>query len=131
MTREEIINQLVKEHGWDRGVVELGIRAGFRCEYCGVDMLASVDNYFYNWNNDHIEPASKDGKWEPDNMAVSCKTCNFMKGNRDLPRPASARDEKIAVWQEWIRNRRTEKQTQLARIRSLCTALLTADESVD
>ena len=52
---ELAIEELKQKHRWHRTQVEYGVRANFCCEYCGRDMLASVDSYAM-WARDHIVP---------------------------------------------------------------------------
>jgi 5-methylcytosine-specific restriction endonuclease McrA len=72
-------NFLMETGHWGPVEAQLGIEAGFKCEYCGKDMFASVDNY-KEWQTDHIVPASKGGLDDINNYVLSCKTCNFIKG---------------------------------------------------
>ncbi|RBO82377.1 hypothetical protein [Marinomonas aquiplantarum] len=41
----KIIEALVNTGQWGENDVILGIRAGFKCEYCDKDLLVSVENY--------------------------------------------------------------------------------------
>ena len=47
------------------------------CAFCGCE-LADEDITL-----DHIIPFSKDGKDEPENMALACKSCNVQKADED------------------------------------------------
>lgn len=79
MTQEEAIKRLINDLAWPEKQVNIGIRAGFRCEYCGKDLLASYEDYDL-WQIDHIVPG-----WgnEMENLALSCKLCNFVKHDTD------------------------------------------------
>jgi len=72
-SNSKIVRELVKTKIWSAKSAYLGEKAGFKCEYCGRDLLASVNDY-KDWQEDHIVPKSK-GK--PDdsvnNLAVSCR----------------------------------------------------------
>ena len=50
----------------------------FKCEYCGRDLLASIEDYDA-WQLDHVVPTSKEGPDSFENLALCCKACNFMK----------------------------------------------------
>jgi 5-methylcytosine-specific restriction endonuclease McrA len=52
-------------------------RAGYKCEYCDLDLLEPVMHYWLI-EVDHIVPKSKmEGDPEKiDNLAFSCRTCN-------------------------------------------------------
>jgi len=45
LTQSEAISRLKKELSWPDMQVQIGIRAGFRCEYCGKDLIASYEDY--------------------------------------------------------------------------------------
>jgi hypothetical protein len=65
---------------WSLETARLSIRAGHRCEYCGLDFLASVDNYKL-LEVDHFVP---NGGERESNKAVACHICNFkLKGQYD------------------------------------------------
>jgi 5-methylcytosine-specific restriction endonuclease McrA len=123
-TRHAVVNELVTKWGWSAETLAIWERAGFRCEYCGTDLLRSVDDYFFNAQLDHIVPESRGGKTEPENLALACKTCNFLKrdavfdpGQGPPPRTLVPR---IATA---IRLLRSRKQSDLAAIRSLTDQL--------
>ena len=94
-----MIEALVNTGQWGENDVILGIRAGFKCEYCDKDLLASVDNY-KEWQRDHIIPLSKGGEDINENIAISCKTCNVnIKGRWN---PASESTSENPTRQELI-----------------------------
>jgi len=80
----EIINELVATGKWGRAQAERGLRANFKCEYCGKDLLLTVEN-FKEWQEDHIVPLSKGGENNDSNIAVSCRTCNVNLKSRWNP----------------------------------------------
>lgn len=65
-------------------------RADYTCVYCGLRSIA------YNanrdpvgpdgavWQLDHITPVSLGGSWDASNIALSCASCNRLKGNRTI-----------------------------------------------
>ena len=114
--RESITRTLVEKFGWGEWDVELGMASSFRCEYCDRDLLASVDDYDA-WQKDHIIPLSRDGETEKENLAVSCKTCNFIK--RDYLPLGSTREERIADARRLIQIERATKLKSIAAMRSL------------
>lgn len=126
-TADEIAALLVARYGWSHETLALWIRAGFKCEYCGHDLLASVDDYYYNEQQDHIVPQSKEEGWDgADNLAVVCKTCNFLKRDWD-PRstgPAESPREYIDVVQQYVLARRLQKRRELDEMRALVSQLL-------
>ncbi len=73
----EVAKRLVATGKWSEETALLSERAGHRCEYCGLDFLASVANYKC-FQVDHIVPVSKGGDpSSTENKAVACRTCNF------------------------------------------------------
>ena len=108
--------------GWPEWMLDLGIRANFHCEYCDKDMLADVDSYD-GWQKDHIVP---DGSDDVSNLAIACKTCNFIKRNSD-PRPLAKgedRDSLVAAARQIVSERRAKKEETLQKTKSAVEALL-------
>ncbi|UYM16297.1 HNH endonuclease [Endozoicomonas euniceicola] len=64
---------------WGKIEAELAVDFDFKCAYCDKDLLASVDNY-KEWQREHIVPSSEGGAEHMSNFALSCRTCNFIKG---------------------------------------------------
>ena len=86
--REEIVTRLVGTRKF--GSIEaarLGERAGWKCEYCGLNILATLENYKL-WQTDHIIPKCKGGLEDFDNLALSCLHCNWHFKRDFDPRPA-------------------------------------------
>ena len=113
MTRNEVL-EMLRPWGWSAEAVDLGIRADFRCEYCDRDLIASVTDYDA-WQVDHILPRvdQRDEFW---NLALACKTCNFLKRHSITTTPIdpkNARRHAIGVVSEMIKERRARKQTQV------------------
>ena len=123
MELETLIEKL-KSYNWSPEQVQLAIRAKCRCEYCGKNMLESVDNYKL-WQVDHIIPRSS--RYEDcdniNNKAITCTQCN--KDLKSRWNPASqlgygkSRDEYIKATKDYITNKRLEKETELEKIREL------------
>lgn len=57
---------------------ELRIRAFGCCEYCQIRSNYAPSSF----PGDHINPSSKGGKNELDNLAYSCNGCNWYKGDK-------------------------------------------------
>jgi CRISPR/Cas system Type II protein with McrA/HNH and RuvC-like nuclease domain len=124
MDEAKIVEVLVRTFGWSEGAAKLGIRADFRCEYCDRDLLASVDDYD-SWQNDHIVPVSKGGTDDHDNMAVACKTCNFIKRNW-TPKEEGVegqRDGMVREARAMIQQKRAKKLAEVSQIRCLVQGL--------
>ena len=121
---ERATTELIASLGWSQETLDLGLRAGFRCEYCGRDLLASVDAYDA-WQNDHIHPKSSGGGDSFDNKAVACGTCNRAKRNTVLD-PGSEWNRTLmieAYSRDVIEPRREKKRARLVRIKALLDVL--------
>ncbi len=121
---ESIIESLIDTGLWGENDVKIGIRAGFKCEYCDKDLLASVDNY-KEWQKDHIIPKFKEGENTDriENIALSCRTCNVSIKNRWNPAEVTgnnaSRQELIAAVREYVRKRRTEILIDICSFREI------------
>ena len=74
-------------------------RDGFTCQYCGKsppEVMLHVD---------HIQPKSKGGSDEPDNLITSCSVCNIGKGARVLKGPETE-SSKMRRLQEALETRK-------------------------
>lgn len=102
--------------GWHEHHAVIGVEAGFCCEYCGRDLLASVNDYDA-WQLDHIVPSSQHGADDIPNKALCCKTCNFLKGI--FVPTGTTRQERLASARNYIDERRQAKLDELQRIRAI------------
>lgn len=77
MIREDVVARLVATGKWSESTARLAEHAGYKCEYCGFDLLGSVEAYKL-FEVDHIVPQSLSGDAiEFNNLALSCRHCNF------------------------------------------------------
>ena len=58
--------------------VAIAKRANHRCEYCQAPEIV----FNFPFEVEHIIPLSRQGKNTPDNLALSCRSCNLRKGSR-------------------------------------------------
>jgi 5-methylcytosine-specific restriction endonuclease McrA len=110
--RNELINA-----GWSAETLELAIATRFRCAYCDLDFMSSVDAY-YSCEVEHIVPLSKKGKDEPENKTVVCSTCNFLKRAWDPRSEAgekASREQLLAASKHYVQARRLEKEKTINR----------------
>ena len=56
-------------------------RDHYRCQYCGLDGMASFENSLI-MTVDFVHPRAKKGKKTPENLVVACRPCNVIKGYR-------------------------------------------------
>lgn len=56
--------------------INVCLRDGFCCQYCGVKLPMSLLNY------DHVVPRSQGGKTTWENIVMACYSCNDKKGGR-------------------------------------------------
>ena len=67
-------------------------RDGYRCTYCGADLLATLDS-FLSAVVDHVSPRSRGGVDHHSNMATACFACDRIKSGR----PAETIDDARAI----------------------------------
>lgn len=123
MESKKVVHELITRFGWSEEAAKLGIRSNFRCEYCGCNLLESVDNY-KSWQKDHIIPISRGGDEKDfDNIALSCRTCNFnLKGDWDPStdvKTNASRDELINSIKRKIEKQRDKVLSEILEIRKL------------
>ena len=56
-------------------------RDRYRCQYCGLDGMASFENSLV-MSVDFIHPRASRGKKDPENLVTACRPCNRIKGSR-------------------------------------------------
>ena len=56
-------------------------RDRYRCQYCGLDGMASFENSLI-MTVDFIHPRARKGKKDPGNLVAACRPCNLIKGRR-------------------------------------------------
>lgn len=125
--KERIIEALVATGKWSKNHAEAAVRAGFRCEYCGLDFLRDPQHYKL-WQLDHIVPrklVTQEGG-DPDgleNLAIACKPCNYdFKWRFDPRKTAGATADRSALIRaatEEIERRRQACDADLARVREI------------
>ena len=64
--------------------LEILKRDQYRCQYCGLDGLASFENAL-SLSVDFVFPRARKGKKDPKNLVACCKPCNAIKGTRVYP----------------------------------------------
>lgn len=74
LVRYHNIRKRRRESGKQR--FRIFVRDAFRCQYCAKKFAAA------DLTLDHIDPRSRGGSDESDNLATSCNPCNQRKGNR-------------------------------------------------
>ena len=93
--RQDVIDQFACEFyadkEWRERWATVCERAGYKCEYCDKDMLASLDDYL-SMEADHITHQSAGGCDTVDNIALSCSVCNGKK-LKDKWNPAEKAEE--------------------------------------
>jgi hypothetical protein len=116
------VDQLLATNKWSPLAIYLGFRADFKCEYCGRDLLESVDSYKL-WEHDHISPGGAD---EPDNLALACLICNCKLKNRwwkpDITGGSGSREDRINQVRLFLADRRAALEPELDKIRTLVRA---------
>lgn len=113
--------EIIKETRFAKWQIPIAIRAGFKCEYCGLDLLDSVNSYD-SWQIDHIVPVDNN---DFENLALTCKTCNFIKRHsaKDELDSLLSRSEKIEHAKKLISERRFRKEATLKLILELASLI--------
>lgn len=86
------------------------VEAEFKCEYCGSDLLASVDA-FMSITRDHLVARSHGGSNRRENLVLCCRTCDRLKAGAFVTDQAEAR--------ALIAARRENQQAVLTQLREL------------
>ncbi|OFW13147.1 MAG: hypothetical protein A3H27_07165 [Acidobacteria bacterium RIFCSPLOWO2_02_FULL_59_13] len=122
---QQIVDGLVATGNWGDRDARLGVRANFHCEYCGRDLLASVDDY-KAWQKDHIIPEAAGGTDGEENMAIACSICNFRAKHKWDPRSVcgenASRDALIQAVRNYVANQRTGMLEDVIRFRKIVYA---------
>jgi len=91
-------------------------RAGWSCEYCGLDFLASTHNY-QSAQVHHVVPSGSGGTSTFENTASVCSRCHgYLKG-AGVPEGAT-REEKIAFHKDHIPKMAAHYMRDIEKLRS-------------
>ena len=117
--RDHVVNDLAATPEWSALWATLGERAKWKCEYCELDFLALIENY-KSMEMDHIVPLVP-GEHKLDNLAASCRVCNFFKRRFDprQGRENATREELLAVARPYVLAKRQAFTKQLERDRTI------------
>ncbi len=122
MKNPKLYEALMATGHWGDVEVKLGIEFDFKCAYCNKDLLGSVDNY-KEWQTEHIIPRSKGGADDESNFALTCRTCNFIKGvwnpKEHFMGLNPDKGELIEVSKKYIFQKRSETENDINRYSSL------------
>lgn len=116
-----IIYELQRNYRFGEWHARLGLDQDFRCIYCGVDYLASYNEY-RSAELDHIYPTSLGGEEDYENRAVCCRTCNLLK--RDYEPTGNTREDRIADARRHVQQLRFRYDAELTEIRFLISSAL-------
>jgi 5-methylcytosine-specific restriction endonuclease McrA len=125
MNAEEIKREL--ERDWSVQTLTIWRRAGYKCEYCGKNMLQHPDIYYFDSHIDHINPAREDRN-HIDNLALACRACNVIKRRRFPCDPNLPRDQIIIAIAAFLSEVRLKNWERLKRDRELIDRLETLDQ---
>lgn len=101
---------------WSELPLEIWLRCGCCCVYCGQDVLASREmTYHFSVTAEHLLPR----RWyphletEPSNLALACRRCNSLKAQFD----PNTKGEKIYTASDSRPLTHDERQSLIARVR--------------
>ena len=106
------LTRLAKPLTWEEGLKVLE-RDRFRCQYCGLDGMASFENSLL-MTVDFVIPRARKGKRDPSNLVAACRPCNVLKGHRVF---ASIEEAKTHVLKRRSELHK-EWETRVARLRA-------------
>lgn len=99
-------------------------RDRYRCQYCGLDGLASFDNALA-MSVDFVVPRARKGKKDPHNLVACCRACNMIKGrkvydNFDEAKAyvLQAREELRKTWDARVQGAAEKSATSAAKTRA-------------
>ena len=116
---QAIVNAFLRTGKWGSVELFLGFRADFKCEYCDLDLLSTVDAYKL-WEKDHIERGAGD---DLENLALACFVCNSKLKNRwTLPEGSAERGTRIKVVRDYLLRERERVKSEIASYRQLLDA---------
>ena len=103
LSREEGMQILMRDH--------------FKCQYCGLDGAASLENGLM-MTVDFVIPRALRGKKEPQNLVAACRPCNLLKGRHRFHNFEEAkkyvlakRDEQRREWEKNVGSLREHRAT--------------------
>lgn len=114
MNLEDFKKRMVQSR-WDPKTLEIAIRARFICEYCGCEFYSSVNNY-ESIQIDHIIPKKYGGNDTSNNLALVCRTCNFIKRNWNPGKNQTkrlTRKELLEITKTYLTSKRKEKEERM------------------
>jgi len=95
---------------WQEGLRILE-RDRYRCQYCGLDGMASFENSMV-MSVDFVIPRARGGKKVSRNLVAACRPCNLLKGRRNFRSVDEAKEyvlkRRAEVRKEW--------ETRMARL---------------
>lgn len=132
MSIEKLLESMVGD-GWSPVTARCWQLADFRCVYCGMNFLASLDVYWLSVI-DHLLPQSKFDQLreEPTNKVLACRLCNYLKRSHVLDsvqviyngEPVLSDQQRstlIAGYQRYIEQQRVGETHKLVRMLELVT----------
>ena len=79
-------------------------RDHYRCQYCGLDGVASFENSLI-MTVDFVHPRGRKGKKNPSNLVAACRPCNVIKGRRVFGNFEEAKayvlQRRAQLYQDW------------------------------
>jgi len=88
-------------------------RDHFICQYCGLNGLASFDNWLI-LTVDHVHPHARGGGRHIANLVTACQPCNLIKGRREYSTFETAKKHVLAKRAEWQKS--YESQVRAASV---------------
>jgi CRISPR/Cas system Type II protein with McrA/HNH and RuvC-like nuclease domain len=104
--------------GFTKTSLAVAIRAKFKCEYCGLDLI--TDEYTYElFQIDHIYPQSKVDLELFNNYALSCRLCNRLKRNHEYGERLSNPRASLDIIKAKIQHKLQLEKEEIQRLKGL------------
>jgi 5-methylcytosine-specific restriction endonuclease McrA len=117
----DAVRRIMATNKWSLESLYIGLRADFKCEYCGRDLLGSPADYKL-WETDHVVPGNGD---TPDNLALACTVCNCKFKNSwwrpDETSTPKERNVRIEEVRQYIEQRRAETAKEVEYLKQILT----------
>lgn len=108
---------------WNPLTARVAERANYRCEYCGLDLLASVENYkLFEVDNVVLKGLWPEGEFLFKNQALACRHCNYWRRQcdpRSVAPPGAPREQLIEAVKPYIAKARARTQKEVECVRNL------------
>lgn len=82
---DQRVTQLIEEFNFHPLTAKIYVKYNGRCAYCGLDLLETTFKY-HSGVIDRLLPEANypELEWDESNLALSCFSCSYLKGDYDV-----------------------------------------------